>query len=463
MLTHLCGFENENCTDNNYTMTGTVAKRLAIIGSGPGGLATARVFLNNAPNVEIDLFESDKSVGGLWHYPDDGRDGRAMYDHLETNITKHIMKFSGFPFPDDVPTYPWRSDVFQYLKSYYKKFIEKESRISVHLNTRVSDLSKSGSLWTIVSKNSQTSEQTSKDFDYVVIANGHYSDPKIPSNIDGLKEWFDNGAAWPAKDFQNCKFAKDKTVVVVGNGSSGQDIMNQVSTVAKKVYHSVKDVPTVLSTTGYPPAHAVTAIPRIKSTNWAKRSIELEDGRTLENIDYLVYATGYLYSLPFVEDSIRAQLLGGTGQVSSSRVYELWEQIFFVKDPTLAFSLLPQLVVPFPLAELQAALMVKAFNGQLSVPKLSDDELEPEVYKKRANYHGISDFADVDYYRKLQSILDNAGGDKDPLKPIKWDEEYKNMRVTSTENKAKRNIFLVKHAANLRDQQKPYELKRFSL
>lgn len=447
----------------SYRMTGTVAKRLAIIGGGPGGLATARVFLNNAPNIEIDLFESDHSVGGLWHYPDAERDGRAMYDHLETNITKHIMKFSGFPFPDDVPTYPWRSNVFQYLQSYYKKFIEKEDRISVHLNNRVSNLSKSGSLWTLVSKDSRTHEQTSKDFDYVVIASGHYSDPKIPSNVEGLKEWFENGAAWPAKEFQNCKFAKDKIVVVVGNGSSGQDIMNQVSTVAKKVYHSVKDVPTVLSTTGYPPADAVTAVPRIKSANWTKRSVELEDGKTLENVDYLIYATGYLYSLPFVEESIRAKLLGGTNKVSSSRLYELWEQIFFVEDPTLAFSLLPQLVVPFPLSELQAALMVKAFNGQLSVPKVSDDEREPEVYKKRANYHGIPDFTDVDYYRKLQSILDKVGGDKDPLKPIKWDEEYKNMRVTSTENKAKRNIVLVKHAGNLRAQQKPYELIKFSL
>lgn len=87
-------------------MTVAIVKRLAIIGGGPGGLAAARVFLKNAPNFEIDLFERDRTVGGLWHYGDQKRQGSPMYDHLETNISKHIMKFSGFPFPEKVPTYP---------------------------------------------------------------------------------------------------------------------------------------------------------------------------------------------------------------------------------------------------------------------------------------------------------------------------------------------------------------------
>lgn len=444
-------------------MTVAIVKRLAIIGGGPGGLAAARVFLKNAPNFEIDLFERDRTVGGLWHYGDQKRQGSPMYDHLETNISKHIMKFSGFPFPEKVPTYPWRKDVFEYLKSYSEKFLENEDRVRILLNHRVDSLSKKGSVWSLVSHNNVDNKDCRKEYDYVVVANGHHHEPRLPQNVAGLDQWFENGAAFCARDFQNCKFAQDKNVVVVGNGSSGSDILNQVSTVAHKLYHSVRNPEEVVNTTGYPQLDILTTVPKITSVDWQSRTVNLENGETIKDVDYLVYATGYLYSLPFFEPTLRADLLGGPSKTSAARVHNLWKQIFYVKDPTLAFALLPQLIVPFPLAELQAALMVKAFNGNLQVPAKSDDELDPELAKKQPAYHPIPDFKDLDYYNELQSILDAAGGAQDPLQPVKWDETYQQMRKTSTSDKQKRNIILTKHAKESRAQNKPYELIKFSL
>ncbi|QLL30265.1 hypothetical protein HG536_0A00820 [Torulaspora globosa] len=444
-------------------MTVQIMKRLAIIGGGPGGLATARVFLKNSTDYQIDLFEADATVGGLWHYPDTGRDGRPMYEHLETNITKHIMQFSGFPFPSEVPTYPWRKNVFEYLKSYYAAFIENEERVKVHLNTRVLQLSKKASMWNLTARNAEDDSLLEANFDYVVVANGHHLEPRMPDDVAGLDEWVKNGAAIPARDFENCLFARGKNVVVVGNGSSGSDILNQVSTVADKVYHSVRNVESVVSTTGYPKFEGLKTVPTIARVNWPTRTVEFSDGTQIGDIDYLIYATGYLYSLPFADSSLRAQLLGDPDRTSACRIFNLWKQIFYVRDPTLAFSLLPQLIVPFPLAELQAALMVKAFNGDLTVPPQPDDVLDPELLQKQPAYHPIPDFKDVDYYRELQAILDGAGGSNDPLQPVKWNEEYKQMRIASTGDKQKRNIILTQHASNLRAQNKPYELINFSL
>ncbi|QLQ77832.1 hypothetical protein HG537_0A00790 [Torulaspora globosa] len=444
-------------------MSVPMMKRLAIIGGGPGGLATARVFLKNSKNYLIELFEADGTVGGLWHYPDTDRDGRPMYEHLETNITKHIMQFSGFPFPSEVPLYPWRKNVFEYLKSYYSEFIENDARIRVHLNTRVLELSKQKSMWSVKARNSEDNSVLEAEFDCVVVANGHHHEPRMPNDVVGLDEWMENGAAIPARDFENCLFARGKNVVVVGNGSSGSDILNQVSTVANKVYHSVKDVESVVNTTGYPKFEGLKTVPTITRVNWPTRTVEFSDATKIADIDYLIYATGYLYSLPFADSSLRAQLLGDPDKTSAARIFNLWKQIFYVKDPTLAFSLLPQLIVPFPLAELQAALMVKAFNGQLTVPSQPDDVLEPELLQRQPGYHPIPDFKDVDYYRELQAILDAAGGSNDPLQPVKWNEEYKQMRITSTGDKQKRNIVLTQHASNLRAQNKPYELINFSL
>lgn len=220
-------------------MTVNDKKRLAIIGGGPGGLAAARVFSQSLPNFEIEIFVKDYDIGGVWHYPEQESDGRVMYDHLETNISKKLMQFSGFPFEENVPLYPSRRNIWEYLKAYYKTFIANKDAISIHFSTEVTYLKKKNSQWEITSKDELRT--TKSDFDFVIVASGHYSVPKLPTNITGLDLWFDNKGAFHSKDFKNCEFAREKVVIVVGNGSSGQDIANQLTTVAKKVYNSIKE------------------------------------------------------------------------------------------------------------------------------------------------------------------------------------------------------------------------------
>lgn len=421
--------------------------RLAIIGAGPAGLSTARVFLANASHFKIQLFERDYAPGGLWHYPEDDRHRRVMYDQLETNINKHLMKFSGFPFPTSVPHFPWRQDVFGYLSSYYKRFIEGQKNVALNLNTSVVSLSKDRDLWQIITRNNVTGLEQSHEFDYVVIANGHYDKSYIP-NTPGLDDWLANGAAIHSRKFVNCEIGRGKNVLVVGGGSSGSDIVNQMWTVANKVY---------LSGSNVKKHDLATVVPRIRQADWTQRSVLLENGEKLENIDLLVYATGYLFSYPFLTGELRRALLK-TESDSTERLYNLWQQIFYVRDPTLAFSLLPGLIIPFPLAELQAALMVKVFTNKLKVPRVPDDELYKDRLAQRAKYHQIADFKDVDYYRELQSLLDEAGGQNDPLKPVVWDDNYKTMRQNGPQDKANRQAELEKHLKELKVQGKAYKL-----
>ena len=79
--------------------------RIAIIGGGPAGLAAAKSFGLLPTNFEVDLFERNDKLGGVWLYnekktnglqdaidinnPSVGRNEffSPMYKHLETNIT----------------------------------------------------------------------------------------------------------------------------------------------------------------------------------------------------------------------------------------------------------------------------------------------------------------------------------------------------------------------------------------
>ncbi|CAI4064097.1 hypothetical protein SKDZ_08G2220 [Saccharomyces kudriavzevii ZP591] len=427
-------------------MTVNDKKRLAIIGGGPGGLAAARVFSQSLNNLEIEIFVKDYDIGGVWHYPEQEKDGRVMYDHLETNISKELMQFSGFPFDASVPLYPSRKNIWEYLKEYYKTFVANKDCITVHFSTEVTHLEKRDSQWKITYKNELAT--TKSDFDFAIVASGHYSAPKFPSSITGIGQWFDDKSAIHSKNFKNCEFARDKTVIVVGNGSSGQDIANQLTTVAKKVYNSVRE-----AASNQPKAKLIETIPTINGADRRNSSVALSDGRVIQNVDYIVFATGYYYSFPFIEPSIRLDVLGEGvthDRNSSVNLHNLWEHMIYVKDPTLSFILTPQLVIPFPLSELQAAIMVEVFCKNLPIATEFDSSI--------CGAHNFPKGKDLEHYAELQEILSSIPHRIGHFDPVKWDERLTELRNTSYTDKEERNVLLTEHAQTLREKKIPYFL-----
>ena len=422
-------------------------KTVCIIGGGPGGLAAARVLSKDFPEAKITLIEKEEDVGGVWYYPENNKEGRVMYDYLETNLSKDLMKFSGFPFKDDVPFYPRKNQVFDYLKEYYQTYIKNHSNVDIELETEVINVDKNSDKWILTTKHANS--ETVREFDFVIVSNGHFKEPKYPKDVSGLDSWLSNGKAFHSKDFYNCEFAKDKKIIVVGNGSSGSDIANQISTVAAKVYVSVTNVEDFKDKNN-DPEFIVEYIPKIKSVGGDDSSVKLEDGRVIENIDYIIYATGYLYSLPFFASHISEKLL----KSDQSGITNLWEQCVYKEDPTLGFLLLSIMVVPFPLAESQSTILSQVFQGNIDIATVtpSRDEVEHEK-----NYgHNFPKLSDIDFYRELQDILDKHGSNT--FKPVVWDEVYEKKRKESAEVKQQRNEYLAKHAQKLHKENRPYYL-----
>ena len=142
----------------------SVIKRIAIIGAGPSGLATAkwissvfqthsteklirsRYLLAENPFIDIVIFEQRSSVGGIWNYtplppkPNGPVNGdlntssapkamdtimadlpklnTPMYEGLESNLPHMLMQYSDTPFPKGTQLFPKRETVLQYLGDY---------------------------------------------------------------------------------------------------------------------------------------------------------------------------------------------------------------------------------------------------------------------------------------------------------------------------------------------------------
>ncbi|SCV00005.1 LAME_0G06920g1_1 [Lachancea meyersii CBS 8951] len=429
-----------------------IAKRVAIIGAGPSGLSAARAFLANT-DFELVLYDSKPQVGGVWFYPDDEqqRASTAMYDSLETNLSKDIMSFNGFPFSDSVKQFPTRSQVQEYLIHFYETFVKNQNRARVQLNCTVELLQKNGDSWELCHSGSRSVEV----FDFVVIANGHFDIPYVPTDIPGLGEWRkeDPSSLLHSKEFQSSEPFRGQKVVVVGNGSSGSDIANQISSVAEHVFHSVTEI----SKANWDENPIVTPVTKISQLRvHENRTVELQNGELLHDIDCIVWATGYMYHIPFL-GSYQDEILGTQhARNPVSRLHGLWRQIVFSEDPTLAFSLLCKNVVPFPVAESQACLIAKIFCGAVDVPLMDSSA---RAMGNGKDYHSLVMPRDIEYCRDLQGILDSCGGLNDPFQPRRWDEQMAALRYQTAAAKNERTKLLVRRAMQLRQNGQAYCLE----
>eukprot|EP00435_Cladocopium_sp_Y103_P009097 s370_g2.t1 len=94
-----------------------MAPRVCIIGAGPAGLTTLKQ-LQDVGVTDIDCFEKDCSIGGLFNY---GPNKTGVYDNCVLTISNYLMAFSDMP-----PTghrYHWHhSEYRRYLEEYSQRF-----------------------------------------------------------------------------------------------------------------------------------------------------------------------------------------------------------------------------------------------------------------------------------------------------------------------------------------------------
>ena len=197
--------------------------KIAIIGAGPSGITALKNLATNG--FDVTCFEMSNQIGGNWVYKDQtGHSSVFKTTHIISS--KKFSEYIDFPMPDDYPDYPSGAELLAYFNSYVDHFeLEKHIRF----NTKVHKAIPIDNKWKIFF------EDSSEDFDYLIVANGHHWSPRIP-NFDGNF----SGELMHSHQFKNNEYFKDKSVLVVGGGNSACDIAVEVSRVAKKTSISMR-------------------------------------------------------------------------------------------------------------------------------------------------------------------------------------------------------------------------------
>jgi hypothetical protein len=391
------------------------------------------------------------------------------------------MTYRDDAMPPKTHIFPSRHTVQRYLEDYAE---QHDLRQHIRFNTAVTHLKKAkdGRGWLLTSKStknengSSSSRDEPETFSYVAICQGRCNTPNIP-DIPGL-ETFDariQHSAW----YRDPSTYSERRILVVGNGSSAMDISRELTgyitrhlpsgfTSAEWSERCKKDPFTVYSSwhsldkppgIDYNPLDStspgwnrrIKVLPQIKHI--AGSNIHFEDGTILDEIELIIFATGYLFDNAFIDQTVEPLLTrpllppskhpSRTG-FPSSTMYNLDDWLLFhSQDETIAFLGLPLVVVPFPFTQAQAIYVVHRWLGLAPSLPLLDINIAPNDASRwtsrrdtgkgeEAKYQdGIilepasltishpSDFAYVDALLSLLKCVDPDAGKKAP-----WQQEY---------------------------------------
>nr|XP_040040712.1 flavin-containing monooxygenase 5-like [Gasterosteus aculeatus aculeatus]XP_040040713.1 flavin-containing monooxygenase 5-like [Gasterosteus aculeatus aculeatus] len=413
--------------------------RVAVVGAGGSGLTSIKACVEDG--LEPVCFESSDDIGGLWNFKEAPVPQRSsIYRSLVVNTSKEMMCFSDFPMPADYPNFMHHPRLLEYLRLYAERFqLLRHVRFQTTVKSvkQRPDFCTSGQ-WDVVT--SRDGEEEGHVFDAVLVCSGHYTHPASPLlHLPGYETF--SGRCLHSWDYKDGDAFRGKRVVVVGIGNSGGDIAVEISRSAEQTFLSTRRGSWVMgrmSRGGLP--FDMTLITRLNNTlmqllpesllNWTverelngrydhrlygleprhrildrrplinddlpgrilqgalqmrahlrgftQSGVRFEDGSVEENIDTVVFCTGYDGNFPFLPPA----LSGGPNED-----LVLYKSLFppSLSPPTLAVTGIFQTKGPIlPLVEMQARWAVKVFSGVSRLPP-EEEMLEVVQCEKRRN------------------------------------------------------------------------------
>ncbi|KAK3906432.1 hypothetical protein C8A05DRAFT_29711 [Staphylotrichum tortipilum] len=411
-------------------------KDVAVIGAGPCGLAAAKYLRAQNAFRSVDIFEQQAEVGGVWYHsprpsttlrvpqvsadwppdpplppspgPDGSQSGGAsifpspMYDVLHTNIPRALMCYSDLPIRQDSLIFPSREHIQEYVVEY-----AHDIRDRIQFSTQVADVRlrvvDGRDRWDVDTLCLETGKTTTATYDAVVVSSGHYTAVYIP-DVKGLADFHKAhpGVVSHSKHYRNPEPFANKKVVVVGNAASGIDIAAQISPVCKKPLLLSVQSPTSQPNLEFSGAEEVPVIDKFFP---GERAIRFQDGRIEKDIDAVIFATGFLFSFPFLRSLKPAVVTDGR------KVHGLYKHLFHIDHPTMVFTRLPIKVVPFPLSESQAAVFSRVWANLLPLPPA--DEMRKweadEAERRGDKYHVWPEGGDAAYINSVHTLISQSG------------------------------------------------------
>jgi putative flavoprotein involved in K+ transport len=188
---------------------------LIIIGGGQSALACG-YFLRRA-KVKYIILDDQQQSGGAWQH---GWDSLTLFSPAEQS------SLPGWMMPKSEQQFPSKQLVLDYLRAYQDRY-----QIHIQHGTKVTGVKKKNGIFIVSSRQGEYQSKT------VISATGTFQNPFIP-DIPG-KHLF-KGQQLHSSQYRNALSFEGKSVLIVGGGNSGAQILAEVSQVAATVWATAK-------------------------------------------------------------------------------------------------------------------------------------------------------------------------------------------------------------------------------
>ena len=361
--------------------------RVAVIGAGPSGLAQLRAFQSakskGADIPEIVCFEKQENWGGLWNYS--WRTGLdeygepvhwGMYRYLWSNGPKEGLEFADYSFEEHfgkpIASYPPRAVLFDYIEGRVKKAGIRHW-IRFRSTVRHVTYDNASGKFTVVVHDNQGDRDYSEEFDYVIVATGHFSTPNVPE-FEGFNTF--NGRILHAHDFRDALEFKDQDILIIGTSYSAEDIGSQCWKYGcRSVTVSHRTAPM-----GYKWPDNWKEVPLLQKVE--KNTATFLDGSTAD-VQAIILCTGYLHHFPFIDETLRLK--------TNNRLYpvDLYNGVVWTANPRLMYLGMQDQWYTFNMFDAQAWYARDLITGRLGLP--SREEMDADIDKWREDEDNIAD------------------------------------------------------------------------
>src|SRR6266446_3254246 len=193
--------------------------RVAIIGSGPGGLVVAKFLKQHG--FEPVLFEQNDAIGGQWNACSSHS---GVWPSMVTNTSRLLTCFSDLAPDPKTAMFPSNREILTYLGRYAARF-DILSRIRYQTRVELIERDPGGRGWVI---RSNGTEKRAETFPYVVVASGRFTKPMIPP-LPGLESFCGPGGVLHSFQYKHPESFRGKRVLVVGCAISALEIASDLA------------------------------------------------------------------------------------------------------------------------------------------------------------------------------------------------------------------------------------------
>lgn len=309
---------------------------------------------------------------------------------------------------DQPDSYVAAKDVLAYLQTYADTF---ELHAHIRYNHQVIHVrpivDAEAERWEIIVRHHEGANQhhyRTLRFDAVFVCTSHYSDPNVPTYVD--RQLY-AGNLMHSHAYRRPERFAGRSVLVIGAGASGFDLMRQIGQLAERIALSCRKP--------LPDGFMPSTLMRPDVERFTQTGVVFTDGSAEAFTDVIV-CTGYKYSFPFLSAECGIRIVD-----DDSFVRPLFKECINIEHPTMFLLGLPFWhCSPFQLMDLQARFCLAFLCGRRQLPGRSEmiEQTDEEMRLRRVKNGGHArhmhrlDTLQDQYFEDLATL-----GGVEPIKP----------------------------------------------